>query len=296
MAIALLRQRPFPQAPQQYGVAVRGLIPPLQPINQPNIVFANIPLDQPEEGLENPAFDEVIDIPHHQEPYVGNEHHMLAEAPGVNRRRAVIMVEDEEKIVDDPYDHNSSNGSNRIYDFKTKYYAFPITEMFALFKDHLADVDGLAQVYFSKCVRLHVKDGLVALPADTVNNLLTWWTSVGFCMDNIPLSYVKAQECVRTLALDAESLHHVVMFSTLVAALHVREHHGIGRILEHNALMKGSFFSSRTIAYNYLMFRTLIASNIGLNMVSFLGAASVSCCVFGVVLSTHYVRSKLCQN
>jgi len=183
--------------------------------------------------------------------------HAVDGAPGLRRRKQYCGMDEagNHKWKDFPRDNNSDNGPNRVYDYDTAMYRLPQLAFFGVLKQQFISFSKSAPETWGKYLMLEDEHVVVELPVDTVENLKKWWSTVGMCDENIDISFVKANEITRNLALSAEDCHTVVLFSATVALLSVKEFNEFKSLHHCKTVMSGDYYTSRTAQLNLYMFQ-----------------------------------------
>lgn len=237
-----------------------------------------------------PPLDEVL-LEHSDDSWPLRRPEAVDVGPSLQRRKQ-YQGQDEAgnyKWKDFPRDNNSDNGPNRVYRYSTQLYKLPrlafmgiMTEQFISFQTHKPVTWGSYCMYEKD----HV---LVELPQDTVENLKKWWATVGLCDENIPISFVKANELTRSLALTAVDNNTVVILSACVALLSVKEFNVFNTIHHCETVMAGKYRSPyRTVNLNYHHFQDLLTVDSFRVLLSV--TTGVVCCMlnFGLVIFSRF--------
>jgi hypothetical protein len=179
--------------------------------------------------------------------------------PSLQRRRQFQGVDQQGNVrwKDFPRDNNSDNGPNRVYRYSTKYYKVPRCTLIGFIRERFYDLNSGRIPSLFGTIKFVSDHALVELPVDTVENLKKWWATVGPCEDNVDLSFVKANELTRNLALTAEDNNAVVLLSSLVALLSVKDsmnEFGLSNILD---VMHNRVYFSNINENKYLYFEMM---------------------------------------
>lgn len=193
-------------------------------------------------GAHQPANADVPPIPN----LYGPDH--LEPRGGVRRRRRFKGFDPAggAQWEDYPLDGNTDNGPNRVYEFWQRRYIVPRLALLGMLKTSALNMHTRApETWLDAYCRIELDDAEVLLPIDTVENLKKWWYTVGFCEENLDLSFVKCNEITRTLAVSAEECARIVLLASCVAALHIREASGDDTLGVTRDIMKNNYWSTR---------------------------------------------------
>jgi len=207
-------------------------------------------------------------------------------APGLRRRKQYCGVDDQgnHKWKDFPRDNNSDNGPNRVYEYDTAFYRLPRLAFFGVLRQQFLSFSKSAPETWGRYLMLEDDHVVVELPVDTVENLKKWWSTVGMCDENIDISFVKANEITRNLALSAQDCHTVVLFSATVALLSVKEFNEFKTLHHCKTVMSGDYYTSRTAQLNSFMFQEALTIKPVRVALSVIVGLSASIAVFSLSL------------
>ena len=243
--LTALYSRNRSQRPYVYGTAVNQLNP--RPGNVGLLAAAEPPLE--EEKEEN-----LRDNPEHNCLFGPRA---VDNGPSLQRRKQYCGQDDQgnHKWKDFPRDNNSDNGPNRVYNYDTTYYWLPQLAFFGVLKQQFINLNKSKPETWGKYLMFESEHVRVELPTDTVENLKKWWSTVGMCDENIDISFVKANEITRNLALSAEDNHTVVLFAATVALLSVKEFNTFRSLHHCKTVMSGDYHTRRTYDLNLYLFQ-----------------------------------------